>query len=545
MWKVPDKRLASAVKWAMFLWAGLLLARLFELQILQHDIFSRFKIRQSRTIKTIEPRRGTIYDRKGRILAISVPAYSAYARKALTLEELERLRKVLGLSQRQIKYMLKRWEKGDRFTWIKRKILEDERERIRALGIDKIGFLTDYKRVYPQGSLAAHILGAVGVDGDGLAGVEFSLDRVLGGKPGKMEVLRDARGFPMDIKTLVSPVPGRDVYLTLDLEVQRVVERSLFARARSLRAPRAAAVVLNLKGEVLAMASYPSYRPSLYSKEFARHPERIRNNAISMVYEPGSTVKFMDMAMALQEGKVKLSERINCGGGRVRIGKTVIRDHRPFYVLPLADVLVHSSNVGIIRITQRIEDKVFYSYLKAFNLGEKTGIELAGEERGWVPRPELWRPATKAYFSIGQGFAVTPIQMAAAALVVASGGLWIRPHLLEAEVKTRKVLIPEVARRVARMMVEVVRRGTGRKAYLPWLKVAGKTGTAEKIKGKLRAYTSSFVGFFPYPDPQFVVAVVVDEPRGQHYGGDVAAPIFRDIALGLCRKVKLYPVVVR
>ncbi len=545
MWKVPDKKVASAVKWVMFLWAGLLLVRLFELQILQHDIFAKFKIRQSRTIKTIEPRRGSIYDRKGRVLAISVPAYSAYARKALTLQELERLRKALGLSKAQIQYMLKRWEKGDRFTWIKRKILGEEKRKIEALGIDKIGFLPDYKRVYPQGSLAAHILGGVGIDGKGLAGVELSLDKVLGGKPGKMEVLRDARGFPMDIKTLVPPTPGRDVYLSLDLEVQRVVEKSLFAQAKRRGAPRAAAVVLNLQGEVLAMASYPPYNPSLYSKEFARHPERLRNNAISMVYEPGSTVKFVDMAMALQEGKVRLSERINCGGGRIRIGKTVIRDHKPFSVLPLMDVLVHSSNVGIIRITQRIEDRVFYSYLKAFNLGEKTGIELPGEERGWIPRPELWRAATKAYFSIGQGFAVTPIQMAAAALAVASGGLWIRPHLLKTEVQARKVLSPEVAQKVAEMMVEVVRRGTGRKAYLSWIKVAGKTGTAEKIKGKLRAYTSSFVGFLPYPNPEFVVAVVVDEPKGQHYGGDVAAPVFRQIALGLCREVKLYPVVVR
>ncbi len=545
MWRIPDKRTASVVKWGMMLWAGLLLARLFELQILKHDIFSRLKIRQSRIIKTTEPRRGTIYDREGRILAISVPAYSAYARRALTLEELERLRRVLGLTRTQIKYMLKRWEKGNRFTWIKRKILEDEKRKIEALGIDKIGFLPDYKRVYPQGTLAAHIIGGVGIDGKGLAGVEFSLEKVLGGKPGKLEVLRDARGFPMDIKTIVSPTPGQDVYLTLDARVQRVAERALFEQARRMKAPRAAAVVLNMKGEVLAMVSYPGYDPSQYSRVFSRHPAWLHNSAISMVYEPGSTVKFIDMAMALQEGKVKLSEKIDCGGGRIRIGKTVIRDHKPFSVLPLVDVLVHSSNVGIIKITQRIEDRVFYSYLKAFNLGERTGIELVGEESGWVPRPDLWRPATKAYFSIGQGFAVTPIQMASATLVIASGGWWKRPHLVRSKPRGRRVLTREVARKVGEMMVEVVRRGTGRRASLSWIQVGGKTGTAEKIKGKSRAYTSSFVGFLPFPHPEFVAAVVVDEPRGQHYGGEVAAPVFREIALQLSRERKLYPVVVK
>ncbi len=541
----PDRKVATGLKWFLSFWAALLILRLGELQILKHDVFSKMKLRQVRVLKTIEPRRGTIYDREGRILAISVPAWSAYARRALSDQEFEKLRKVLGLSRSQIKVMKKRWEKGNRFTWIKRKILEEEKRKIQALGIDKIGFLPDFRRVYPHKHVASHIVGAVGVDGKGLWGIELSREGFLGGRPGKMEILRDAKGYPLDITVKKAPVPGRDLHLTLDLSIQRAAERALFQGAKAVKAPRAAAIVMNLQGEVLAMASYPSFDPNQFSREFAHHPERIRNNAISMVYEPGSTVKFVDMAAALQEGKVKLGERIDCGGGKIRIGKTIIRDHRPYYILSLSDVLVHSSNVGAIRITQRLSNEKFYNYLKAFHLGEKTGIELPGEEKGWVPQPRLWHPTTKAYFSIGQGFAVTPIQMAAAVGVIADGGVWRKPHLIPGDFPGHRVISKEVSSTVLRMMRGVVERGTGRLASLSWIGAAGKTGTAEKITPKGRKYTSSFVGAFPYPAPEYVIAVVVDEPKGKHYGGEVAAPIFREITLFLAEKNKLYPVVMK
>ncbi len=541
----PDRRVVRLLMVVMVFWGFLLVLRLGELQILKHDIFSRMKLRQAKVIKTIQPRRGTIYDRKGRVLAISVPAYSAYARKPLDDGEFEKLRKTLGLSRSQILRMKKRWEKGDRFTWIKRKILEDERRKIEALGIEKIGYLPDFKRVYPQGKVACHIVGAVGVDGKGLWGMELSEEKLLGGRPGKMEILKDAKGYPMDITVKKPPVPGRDLHLTIDLALQRAVERALFAQARKLGSPRAASIVLNLQGEVLAMASYPPFDPNRFPEEFRKNPERLRNNAISMVYEPGSTVKFIDVAAALQEGRVKPGEMINCGGGKIKIGRTVIRDHHPYYMLSLSDVIVHSSNVGAIRVTARLKDREFYQYLKAFNIGERTGIELPGEERGWVARPSLWRLTTKAYFSIGQGFATTLIQMASAMEVLATGGQWVKPHLFSRDTLKRRVLSREVSLTVLRMLRGVVERGTGKKARISWIGVAGKTGTAEKITRKGRAYTSSFIGVFPYPSPRYVIAVVVDEPKGIYYGGDVAAPIFREIAIFLSKMEKLYPVVLR
>lgn len=534
--------------WLLILFTGwgiLLIVRLVELQVFQHNFFSKRKITQTRAIEKITPRRGTIYDRNGVVLAISVSSHSAFVRKELNEKELNMVKAALHLSEYQIKKMLKRWREGKKFTWLKRKLSEYEYKKLQSLGIKNIEFLKEPKRIYPQGRLAAHVLGGVNIDNKGTSGIESSLQKYIGGIPGEREILLDALGYPIDIKTLKPMVPGKDIRLTLDAKIQHVVETALSRRVREARARRGAVVVLNTKGEILAMASYPFYDPNRYSEVYQKNRGALRNFALSLIYPPGSTMKFIDMAIAFQLGKLRMNEKIFCENGKIRSGRKFIRDHIPFGLLTVPEILIHSSNVGAIKIVRRIPEEKYYQYLLKFGLGRKTGVELPGETGGILRRPERWNPYSRDYIAIGQEIATSPLQMAAATLVIATSGVWIQPHITFKEVLRRKILSDDVVLKVRKMMKEVVERGTGIKASLGWIGSGGKTGTAEKIVlGKKIGYTPSFVGFLPYSKPKYVVTVVIDEPRDKYYGAEVAAPLFREIGEYLLMNSDLYPSVV-
>ncbi len=526
-------------------WGTLLIVRLIELQVFQHNFFSKRKITQTRTIEKIIPRRGTIFDRNGLVLAISVSSHSAFVRKELTREELKKVKEALHLTNYQVQKMVKRWREGKKFTWLKRKLSEEEYKKLKSLGIKKIEFLKEPKRVYPQGTLAAHVLGGVNIDNRGAAGIEFSLQKYIGGTPGEREILLDALGYPIDIKTLKPMVPGKDIKLTLDAKIQHVVEEALKRRIREARAKRGAVVVLNTKGEILAMSSYPFYDPNHYSETYAKNRGALRNFALSLIYPPGSTMKFIDMAIAFQLGKLRMNEKIFCENGKIRAGRKYIRDHVPFGILSVPEILIHSSNVGAIKIVRRIPRNIFYQYLLNFGFGRKTGVELPGETGGILRRPERWNSYSRDYIAIGQEIATSPLQMAAATLVIANSGEWIQPHITFKKPLRKKVLSEEVVIKVRKMMKDVVEMGTGIKANLGWIGSGGKTGTAEKIvHGKKIGYTPSFVGFIPYSHPQYVVTVVIDEPMGKYYGADVAAPLFREIGKYLLMNSNIYPAVV-
>ncbi len=535
----------SLILSVIFLWGIIITVRLVELQLFQHDFFSKLKRIQTRAVEEIIPRRGTIYDREGEILAISIPSFSAYVRKELTPEELEELKSALNLSIYQIRSMVKRWKKGKKFTWIKRKLTEKEYKKVKALKIGKIEFIEESRRVYPNGRLASHILGGVGIDGRGLAGIEYSMEKTIGGTHGKEEILLDGLGYPIDIKNISPVKPGQDLKLTIDASLQHMVEKYVRKRVKEVRAKRGTAMILNLKGEVLAMASYPDFDPNFYTSTFNKNNEAFINFGVSLNYEPGSTIKFVDMASALEEGVAKPDEKIFCGNGKIEISGVTIKDHLPFGLLSIKEILIYSSNVGTIKMVARLKNEVFYEYLKKFGLGERTGIELPGEAEGWIPSPKKWGRVTKAYYSIGQGFAISPIQMASAVLSIADGGVWRQPHItFRSNIRERKVISAKVAREVRDMMKGVVEFGTGKKASVGWIPVGGKTGTPEKIIGKSKKFTPTFVGFLPYRNPKYVIVVVIDEPKRGHYGGDVAAPVFREISEYLLMKENLYPAMV-
>jgi len=542
-----EGRRFSLVLAVISIWASLLIARLIELQVFQHNFFSKRKITQTRTIEKIIPRRGTIFDRNGEVLALSVESRSAFVREALSPKELKKVKNALGLTDHQITKIIRRWRSGKKFTWLKRKLSDDEYKKLASLKIEKIQFIKEPKRVYPQGALAAHILGGVNIDNKGVAGVELALENYIGGVPGEREILLDALGYPIDIKTLKPMIPGNDIRLTIDSKIQHVVEKALLKGIRRFNAKRGAAVVLNRNGEVIAMASFPNYDPNFYSKFYVRNREALKNFAVSLVYPPGSTLKVFDMAIALEKQLVKPDEVIFCENGKIRSGKRYIKDHEPYGKLSATDIIVHSSNVGAIKITRRIPDRIYYKFLLGFGFGEKTGIELPGETAGILRPPEKWMAFSKDYIAIGQEIAVSPLQMASALLSLVNLGEWVQPHLTFKTPLKRKILSADASKKILKMMVKVVERGTGHRANLGWISSGGKTGTAEKIlHGKKIGYTPSFVGFIPYPEPKYVVTVVIDEPRGKYYyGADVAVPVFKEIETYLLMNSNIYPVVMQ
>lgn len=535
------------------LWAVVIAARLFDLQVVQHDHYVEKAQRQQRTAVELDPPRGTFYDAHGRELAVSVEVDSAWADPSDIKDApavAAQLARVLGVPRDGLLRKLQR--KGD-FVWLARKMDPPVAQAVRDLAIPGIRFLPESKRYYPMRDLAAQVLGYVGTDNQGLAGLELAYNGRVAGEAGRRTLLRDARRSTVVAPGLASsePKPGWNLHLTLDTAIQHIVEREL-ARAVEERGAKSGSMVLidPATGGVLAMASYPKFDPNEYQKAT---PELRRNRAIMDAYEPGSTFKVVTAAAALDAHLVKPDDVFDCEMGGINLLGVRIRDHKPFGQLTFAQVLAKSSNVGIIKTALLLGDERFYSTVRGFGFGRSTGIDLPGENPGILAPIESWRPLSKAYISFGQGIAVTPMQLVAALGVVANGGYLIKPHIVAAVEQDgrRKNLHPQpkvVGRpigadtaRVLREMLEgVVSGGTGRSAGVDGYRVAGKTGTAQKpVHGGYShsGYVPSFFGMAPADRPVIVGVVAVDEPQGfAYHGGQVAAPIFGAVA----REVLLY-----
>lgn len=404
------------------------------------------------------------------------------------------------------------------------------------------------KRVYPHGQLAAHLLGFVGRDGQGLEGIEYFFDGPLRNKGSRIEVLRDGRG-----KRLYSPegakdsweVDGKDITLTLDEVVQHIAEEELAAQVVRQQAKGGVAVVLDpFSGEILALAIYPSFDPNAYLKS---NPRAWRNRAITDSLEPGSTFKIIPLAAALEEGLTSLDEQIDGEEGTLSLSRQIIlRDIPPHDRLSLEEVITQSSNIGTIKVSRRLGKERLYRYVRLFGFGSKTGVDLPGEAAGLVSPPQKWSKVSLEFLAIGQEIGVTPLQLATAYAVIANGGLWVKPRIVKtfgppqkpegkmAPPIGRRVLAPTTCRQLTRALIRVVSGGTGTRAALEGFEVAGKTGTAQKMgpyqHSSEQRYMSSFVGFVPARHPQAVILVMIDEPQGVHLGGAVAAPVFREIA---------------
>jgi len=487
--------------------------------------------------------RGTIFDRTGRELAVSEDAATVFATPYQVKDPEEtahKLAKVLGLDSEEVLASLADRESG--FTYIDRKANLADAEQIRQLDLPGIGMLPDSRRIYPQGELAGQVIGTVGIENQGLTGLEASEDELLHGTDGEREVTRDALGEELERNTIAASAAGSDLKLTLDASLQAETERVLEDIGDTYTPDGATAIVMDPRtSEVLAMANWPGLDPS---DPADADPESLTNMATGFTYEPGSTFKAFTVAGALEQGLVTPSTTFDLPP-TIRVADRVIEEsHARGYVsLSVADILAQSSNVGAVKIGLELGGEDFDKWIREFGFGRPTGVPFPGEEQGIVLTPDEYSGSTMGNLPIGQGLSVTPMQMAAAYAAIANGGVLRVPQLVLE--RDGQPVTPDPGDRVIsrrdsgdiREMLEGVLApgGTASEVSVPGYTLAGKTGTAQKVDPETGTYSetefvASFVGFAPAQDPQLLVTIVVDNPEGDYYGGTVAAPAFGEIA---------------
>ncbi|HKY33856.1 MAG TPA: penicillin-binding transpeptidase domain-containing protein [Candidatus Polarisedimenticolia bacterium] len=562
------RRRLRALALGLTAWAACLGARLIDLQVFRAGEMRAAAGNQQERVIRLDARRGVLYDRAGRELAVSVEVDSISANPAQIRDPARTaaaLAAVLGPSgsaptgeaSSLTAKLAAGKAQGRMFVWVRRKVDPGVGAAVRAMKLEGIRLEREHKRFYPNGALAAHVLGFAGLDNQGMEGLELALDKTIRGRDGQMLAVGDARGqkFLKDMRR--EPVPGHGVVLALDETIQHIAERELEAAVAGTGSAHGSVVVLDpATGDVLAMASFPSYNPNRPGDADEEHR---RNRAVTDAYEPGSTFKIVTLAAALEKGLLRPGDWFDCQNGAIRVSGVTLHDHKPFGSLSATEVLQESSNVGAIKIGLRLNGRDFDEAIRRFGFGVRTGIELPGEARGLLRKPEEWSGISQATMSFGQELSVTPLQLISAVAAVGNGGELRPPRLVLKELDAHGRVVAEAPARPARrvlerrtvdqllpMMEAVVERGTAKAARMPGYSVAGKTGTAQKIgpDGTYRGnrFVASFAGFTPSRRPRLAILVVLDEPRGALYhGGDIAAPVFRRIALPALRYLGVPP----
>lgn len=528
----------------IFLILGVLEARLYYLQILCHSKFSEQAKKEQENIISVSPKRGIIYDRHMKKLALNIPSYSLYA-SPLKISYPEKVAKKLSPTLKEkSSEILSQLKKKKNFVWLKRKLSLAEKRKIEKLHLTGIGFIEEVKRFYPEKNLASHLLGFVGVDNQGLAGLEYFYDKKLRGKKGYFLVNKDALGFtiPFATKIIQPSSPGKDIILTIDSNIQSIVEEEISRTLKLTNAKSVEALFMDPQtGEILASASKPNYDPNLFSHYSSS--ER-KNKIIQSLYEPGSTFKCFTSAALLKEKLVSLGENIPCDGP-LHLADHTFYDWKRFKGnLSFIQVIQHSSDIGMIKVAQRMNKDLFYKYIRLFGFGTKTGIDFPGEEKGIVRPPSQWSLIDLPCISIGQGIAVTPLQMVTNFCALINGGKLLKPYLVkyisspegkvieknEPQIK-RKVISSSTSQKIRELLRKVVEGGTGMKAKVEGYSLGGKTGTAQipapDKRGYLaNKYIASFIGFAPADSPRIAGIVIIKEPAGVYWGGEIAAPLF-------------------
>jgi cell division protein FtsI/penicillin-binding protein 2 len=554
--KFSSRALIVAV--VLVAWMLAIGARLVQVQISQHDdLTARARSQQLGAIET-SPTRGQVLDRQGRELARSIDTESFFAdpreidNVALTARNIAA---ATGLDQVELaKRLNDAKDSNKKFVWIVRRMDVSAAGKLDALDLDGVYSRREPKRYYPNDSLAAHVLGFVGTDEIGLSGVEQYYNDKIRGESGKLYLERDARRHSFESYE-IQPHPGQTVVLTVDQTIQFRTEQALVAAVERAHAKSGTAIVMDPRtGEILALANAPTFDPN-QPKDSA---EGRSNGALQSIYEPGSTFKIVAYSAAIEKGLVTPQDKIDCQMGSITVAGRLIHDHHAFGVLTIADALALSSNVGAIKLGLRVGNESMFDYMKRLGFGTRTGIDLAGESPGIVRPLSRWQPSSIGSIAMGQEIGVTPLQMATAYSVLANGGFLVRPHLVrelrtpdgtvvfQAKTETRRTLKAETTAALRSMLEDVTLRGTARKAQLNGYTAAGKTGTAQKIDPRTHAYSTtkyigSFVGFAPVNNPAVVIVVVIDEPQGAYHGGDVAAPVFREIAEQILPDLSIRP----
>ncbi len=526
---------------------GMVLFRLVTLQVLQAEELTVKAARQHQKTVSLEGTRGTIMDRHGKVLAMNMEVPSVFGVPTALESPVKTARNLSPLLHVRADELERKLRQDRGFVWLARKLDPEQGRQLEQMSMDGIGVVMEGRRFYPKGPLLSHVLGFAGLDGEGLEGIERRYEGQLHGEKRVAVLQRDALGRTVFPKGLAeqSPAPGHNLVLTVDEVIQYITEKELDDAVTRTHAKSGTMIVLDPQtGALLALAVSPRFDPNAVA---AIGPDRWRNRALTDIYEPGSTMKTIVAAAAIEERVMKPNTMVFAENGRMTVANTVIHDHEKLGWLTFAQVIQKSSNIGAAKVGAALGELRLYRYLQAFGFGQRTDIDLPGEASGLVKHPREWGRRSLASISMGQEIGVTPIQMVTAMAAIANGGVLMKPYVVS-EIQDahgrvlrrilphvkRRVVSPETARTVTAILEGVVTDGTGGKAAIPGFRVAGKTGTAQKVDPRTGRYSAtqfvgSFVGFVPADNPRLAMIVVIDEPHGEAWGGTVAAPVFRRV----------------
>jgi cell division protein FtsI (penicillin-binding protein 3) len=533
--------------------------RVYQLQVLQQEYLCGIAKNGIIGTTKLPPKRGVIYDREGHELAISVQVGSVFAHpkqikdKTRTARELS---KILGEKQRLI---LKRLKSDRSFVWIKRRIPQALAEQVKTLNLRGLGVTTETRRYYPGRETAAHVIGFAGTDNQGLEGLEKGYDAQLRGPEEKLAFMRDALGRPFAVtRPVVSDKTIHSLYLTIDKDIQYKAQQSLREAVKKAKAKGGHCVVVDPDtGEILAMAVVPEFNPNVF---FHHKPYEWRNRAVTDCFEPGSTIKAFLVSAALEESVVSPLTQFYCEQGEFKVGGRVVHDTHKYGDLSVSDIVIYSSNIGAIKLGQKVGYRKFTEYLKNFGFGKKAEIDLMGERGGFIRDAKKAREIDQATLFFGQGMTSTSLQLTMAMAAIANGGKLMRPYVVSKIVDefgnttrengpkvVRRAISAQTARKVTTILEGVTtEEGTAEKAAIEGYRVAGKTGTSQKVDPQTKGYSkskyvASFVGFVPSENPRLVILVMIDEPKGHIYGGLVAGPVFKEVGEWALNHLRISP----
>lgn len=541
----PVKRERILVTLVLFMFTAFV-ARLVQIQVFEHDTWAKIGRKQSETLLLEYPNRGEIRDRSGVPLAVTLPLTYAVGyrpKRGVSPEAVAgELARHLPMSRTTLRAKLR----TQGFTYVARRVDVQVKKKLAALKLPCLQFDEEPRRAYPGDTQAATVVGFCNVDGSGMEGIEAAMNDVLSGELHRELCRVDAHRISRSPLAYDPPSKclGASVTLTIDVQLQTVVDDAMREGMKGRTYERACALLIEpVTGDILALTTMPAFDPN---RPGDAPPEARKCWPITDVYEPGSTLKIVPITKALESGKLSRTSQIFCEHGSYRVRGATLHDTHPYGNLTVNDVLAYSSNIGSAKISEQFSRAEIYDVLRAYGFGNLTLVEMAGEQPGYVPPPYLWSGPTQANLAFGHGLSCTPLQLAMAYASIANGGKLMKPRLVRSvdypsgdhteypvEV-VRKVMTPDIAAELTDMLVGVVEHGTGEPAAIKGLRIAGKTGTAQKVNQARKTYfdnrfVSSFVGFFPAEKPKYVLLIVVDDPQGEHYGASVAAPTFRAV----------------
>jgi cell division protein FtsI (penicillin-binding protein 3) len=526
---------------------GAVFAKAYQLQILQNDDLG--SIARDGYIGTtkLPSKRGTIYDREGRELALSVEVGSVFAHPKRVIDKAKTAKQLARILKKDRRKVLKLLTSKKPFVWVERRIPPDRAQRVKEANLKGVGITSEIKRYYPGKESGAHLLGFVGADNQGLEGIEKKYDSFLKGPQTGLIQRRDALGRPFSInRPILSDHRMHDLVLTIDKEIQFKAQEALRSAVKKAKAKGGNCLVVDpATGEILALAVVPEFNPNDFSKY---KPSQWRNRTVTDCFEPGSTIKAFLLAACLEERVLTANTRIDCEQGKFKIGNATIHDTKEHGILSVSDIIMLSSNIGGVKMGQRLGYDRFYGYLQKFGFESRAGSDFIGQRKGFIRPIEKTREIDQATLFFGQGMTGTSLQLVMAMAAIANGGNLMRPYVVKAIVDDsghtveetrpkviRRVISKKTAEKTAWILESVVsEEGTAPPASIDGFRVAGKTGTSQKVDPKTKRYSwskyvATFAGFVPANDPRLVILVAIDEPRGIHYGGLVAGPVFRDV----------------